>query len=130
MAIDVIHPKEEFVDKRGGITRIVDEDKFTFRAVLRISSKKGSIRSNHYHKSDFHYIYVESGRCEYSEKVASVPNAKVETVTLLPGDVVLSRPGIIHAVKFLEDTVLYAFTTEKREQGRYERDTERIKIIE
>lgn len=130
MAIKVIHPKEEFVDKRGGITRIIDQDKFVFRAVLRISSKAGTVRSNHYHKSDSHYLYVESGRCEYSEKIANDPNAKVETVTLITGDVVLSSPGIIHAVKFLEDSVLYAFTTEKREQDRYENDTERIKIVE
>ena len=130
MAINVIHTKEEFSDSRGGISRIVDEDKFRFRGVLRITSKAGSVRSNHYHKHDSHYIYVEMGKCEYSEKSANDPHAKIKTVILEPGDVVLSKPGIIHAVKFLEDTVLYAFTTEKREQDQYERDTIRIKIIE
>lgn len=129
MAIQVIKPKEEFTDERGGIARIVDEDTFTFRAVLRITSKAGSVRSNHYHKSDSHYLYVESGKCEYSERPASTPNAKIETVTLEPGDLVLSKPGIAHAVKFLEDTVLYAFTTEKREHEQYEEDTKRIEIV-
>lgn len=130
MAIKVIHPKTEFTDERGGIARIVDSDKFTFRAVLRITSKAGSIRSNHYHRSDYHYIYVESGKCEYSEKPSDDPNAKVETVILESGDVVLSKPGIIHAVKFLEDSVMYAITTETREHELYEEDTKRIKIIE
>lgn len=130
MRIKIIHTKPEFVDDRGGISRIIDQDKINIRAILRITSKKGSIRSNHYHKSDYHYLYVESGKCEYSERPAKDPNAKVETVTLLPGDLVLSHPGIVHAVRFLEDTVLYAFTTEKRQQDRYEEDTERIKIIE
>ena len=130
MAIKVTHPRPEFTDDRGGITRVIDQDKVTFRAILRITSNKGSIRSNHYHKNDHHYLYIESGKCEYSEKKASDPNAKVETVTLKPGDMVLSKPGMIHAVKFLEDCVLYAFTTEKREQDKYEQDTVRVKIIE
>lgn len=130
MAIQVIHTKEEFVDERGGITRIINQDKFPIRAVLKITSKKGSIRANHVHKKDYHYIYVESGKCEYSEKDSNDPSGKVVTVTLGSGDIVLSNPGIIHAVKFLEDTVLYVFTTEKREQDQYEGDTKRVKIIE
>lgn len=129
MAINVIHTKEQFSDSRGGISRIVDEDKLRFRSVLRITSKAGSIRSNHYHKHDSHYIYVESGKCEYSEKPADDPHAKIKTVILEPGDVVLSKPGIIHAVKFLEDSVLFAFSTEKRQQDLYEKDTKRVTII-
>lgn len=129
MPIQVIHSKEEFVDERGGINRIIDEKTRTFRAVLRITSKKGTVRSNHYHKIDSHYLYVESGKCEYSERPADKPNAKIQTVTLKPGDLVLSNPGIVHAVKFLEDSVLYAFTTEKRKQDKYEEDTVRVKIV-
>lgn len=129
MAIKVIHTKVEFSDSRGGITRIVDEDKFYFRGVLRITSKKGTTRSNHYHKRDSHYLYVESGKCEYSEKPANKLKAKVETVTLRPGDVVLSKPRIIHAVKFLEDSIIWAFTTQKRKQDLYEEDTIRVTIV-
>ena len=68
MTISVVHTKPEFVDDRGGIARIVDKNKISIRAILRITSKKGSIRSNHYHKNDYHYLYIESGKCEYSEK--------------------------------------------------------------
>ena len=130
MAIQILRAKEESVDERGRITHLVDEDVFTFRGVLRITSKAGSIRSNHYHKHDFHYLYVESGKCEYSERPSNNPTAKVETIILQPGDMVLSKPEIIHAVKFLEDTVLYAFTTEKRQQDLYEKDTERVTIVD
>lgn len=130
MAIKVFHPKEEFVDKRGGITRIIDDEATLFRAVLRITSKKGTIRSNHYHKKDFHYLYIESGKCEYAERSVDKPNAKIEKIILNPGDVVLSKPRVIHAVKFLEDTVLWAFTTEKRQHEQYEKDTKRVTILE
>src|SRR3989338_8017141 len=122
MAINVLHIKPEFVDDRGGIARIIDQDKFPIRAVLRITSRAGTTRANHFHKTDYHYIYVESGKCEYSEKDSKNPVGKVDTVALESGDVVLSKPGIIHGVKFLEDTVLYAFTTEKRQQAYYEKD--------
>ena len=129
MAIRVKHIKPEFVDERGGIARVVDQDKFPIRAILRITSKKGTTRANHFHKTDYHYIYVESGKCEYSEIDSKNKTGKAETVILESGDVVLSRPGIIHGVKFLEDTVIYAFTTERREQDMYEKDNKRIKIV-
>lgn len=125
-----MHRKPGFEDTRGDITHVVDQDEFMFRVVLRITSKAGSIRSNHYHKKDTHYLYIESGLCEYSEKPADDPNAKIETVTMRPGDLVLTKPGIIHAVKFLEDTVLYAFTTERRKQDAYEEDTQKVTIVE
>lgn len=129
MAIDVTHVSPEFVDERGGIARVVDQDKFPIRAVLRITSKAGTTRSNHVHKNDYHFIYIESGKCIYAEKDSSNPKGKVETVILEPGDLVLTNPGIIHGVKFLENTILYAFTSEKRGHGEYEKDTKRVKII-
>jgi quercetin dioxygenase-like cupin family protein len=130
MAIKVIHTKEEFIDERGGIAFIMDQNELPIRAVLRATSKAGSIRSNHYHKKDSHYLYVESGKCEYYEKPVDKPNTKLERAVLEPGDLVLTIPNIIHAVKFLEDTVLYAFTTESRGQDEYEKDTVRVKLVE
>lgn len=129
MAIKVMHPVGKIVDDRGVIARLIDDDTLVFRGVLHITSKKGSVRSNHYHKKDYHYLYVERGKCEYYEKEANNPNAKIESVSLAPGDLVLSKPGIIHAVKFLEDSVIWAFTTEKRRQDTYEKDTIRVTII-
>ncbi len=130
MKIKVIHIEPEFVDKRGEIARVINQDKFPIRAALRIVSKAGTVRSNHYHKNDYHYLYVESGKCEYFEKPADKPNAKIEKVILKQGDLVLSSPGIIHAVKYLEDTIMYAYTSEKRGQEAYEKDTKRVKLIE
>jgi quercetin dioxygenase-like cupin family protein len=130
MAITVTHIPDEHKDSRGAIAHVLDQNEIPLRSILRITSKKGSIRSNHYHKHDSHYIYIESGSCEYSEKPANEKSAKIETMTLGPGDVVLTKPMMIHAVKFLEDSVIYAFTTETRNQEKYEEDTERIVIVE
>ncbi|MDP2638328.1 MAG: cupin domain-containing protein [Candidatus Levybacteria bacterium] len=129
MAINVIHTKPEFIDERGGIARILDQDRFPIRAVLRITSKKGSSRANHYHQTDCHYIYIESGKCEYSEKDSKDPDGKVESIVMEAGDMVLSEPGMIHGVKFLEDTIFYAFTSERRGQAEYEKNLKRVEIV-
>lgn len=130
MKIKVRHIKDQLVDVRGAITQIINEDNLRLRTIMRITSKAGSIRSNHYHVKDYHYMFLESGKCEYSEKPADMPNAKIQTVILSQGDLVLTKPGIIHAVKFLEDTVLYAFSTEGRSRSEYEKDTKRVVIVE
>ena len=65
--------KPEFVDARGGITRVLSDSKAVVKSVLLITSKKGSIRANHYHKRDSHYSYMLSGRMEpHSAKSAPV----------------------------------------------------------
>lgn len=128
MSINVVKIKPEFIDERGYISRIVDDDSLKFRAVLYITSKKGTTRGNHYHKGDYHYVYCLSGKFRYSEKNMSKNNSTIESVILEPGDLVLSNAMTAHAMEFLEDTVFLAVTTEPREQDKYEQDTIRIKI--
>ncbi len=130
MPIQVTHTKPEFEDERGYITRLVNDDSMLFRAVLYITSKKGAERGNHYHKTDFHYVYCVSGKFKYSEKDMNKPDSILESVILEPGDLVLSRPMTAHSMEFLEDTVFLAITTEHREQEKYENDTVRIKITD
>lgn len=128
MAIKVTHTKPEFEDDRGYITRLVNDDNLKLRAVLYITSKAGTQRGNHYHKSDYHYVYCLSGKFRYSEKNMNRPNSRTKSVILKPGDLVLSKPMVAHSMEFLEDTVFLAFTTEPRQQEKYESDTVRIKL--
>ncbi len=126
--IKVTHIKPEFTDKRGFISRLVDNDTVPFRAVLYIESRKGAVRANHYHKKDSHYVYCLSGKFRYSEKDMSKKNSKKQSVILKPGDLVLSRKMIAHSMEFLEDTVFLAITTEPREHEKYEKDTVRLEF--
>ena len=128
--------KPEFVDERGGITRILDSAS-PIRSILLITSKKGSIRSNHYHKKDTHYCYLVSGKMEWFEKPADKGDGEielfekpVESAVLEPGDMIFTPAMIIHAVRFLEDSVLLTFATEGRNQADYEADTVRVTLIE
>jgi len=125
----VKHVKPEFVDERGFISRIIDQDKYKIRSVLYIERKKGSRGADHYHKNDAHYVYVLKGLVKRSEKNMRKKTSKVESVVLRPGDVVLTPPMIAHSDLFLKDSVILAFTTENRNQKKYEKDTVRVNIL-
>jgi len=119
----------EYVDERGGITMILDEN-VPIQSVLWITCKKGSVRANHYHKKDTHYSYMVSGSMEYFEKpVGTADNVKPEMVIVKTGDIVFTPSMHMHAMKFLEDSVFIAFATESRHQADYESDTVRVKLI-
>ncbi len=124
--------KPEFVDERGGITRVLDDGRTVIRSVLLITSRKGAIRANHYHRKDSHYSYLLSGRMEYSEQPvdsSGKAHGKTETVILEAGDMVYSAPMVLHAMRFLEDSVFLALATESRHRQAYEEDTIRVKLI-
>ena len=116
----------EFTDARGGIAIVLDKD-FPIRSILHITSKAGTVRSNHYHKTDSHYCYLLSGKAEYYEKPVS--GGKIESAVLKAGDMVYSASMVIHAFKFLEDTVMFAYAAKSRNQSDYEADTVRVTLI-
>lgn len=120
--------RPEFVDERGGITRLLDDGRTAIRSVLLITCKKGSVRANHYHKKDSHYSYMLSGRMEYTEYPVG-NESKKETAILEPGDMVYSAPMTVHAMRFPEDSVFLALATESRNHAAYEEDTVRVKVV-
>lgn len=120
--------RPEFTDERGDITKIIDDGKTVLKSVLIITSKKGSIRANHYHKKDTHYVYLLSGKMEYTEQPVSGPNKK-ESVIVEAGDLVYTPAGVAHAMRFLEDSVFVAISTEWRSRDAYESDLVRVKIV-
>lgn len=117
--------KPEFVDARGGITKLLDDGKTNIKSILLITSKDGSIRSNHYHKKDAHYIYMISGSMEYFEKPVK-GNVKTKKVVVNAGDMVYTPPMAIHTSKFTKDSVFMAFSIKSRNQKAYEKDTVRV----
>ena len=125
--------KPEFVDARGEITMILDDGNTNIASIIMITSKTGAIRANHYHKEDSHYCYMVSGKMEYTEE--PVEGGKRETVIVEASDMVYTPPMAKHAMKFLEDSVLWAFSTKSRIEGfgkadgAYERDTVKVKLI-
>jgi len=115
-----------FSDDRGEIKTIIEGRPFS--SVLRISSKKGAIRANHYHKEDYHYCLLESGRMEYYERPVG-SSEKPSCTVIRAGQVFYTPPMAEHAMKFLEDSVFWCFSRNSRKQENYESDTVRVQLI-
>lgn len=113
-------------DKRGSIINLVEAP---ITSVLLITSKKGTVRANHYHRRDAHYMYVISGKMRYTSKDLRVKNSRKRSIVLKKGELVFTPPRVAHVVEFLEDTQFLALATKTRKQKIYEADTVRLQLI-
>ncbi len=111
-----------FVDKRGKIHNLIDAP-FTSAAV--ITSKKGAVRGNHYHKTDYHYCWLQSGGMIYLHRPVG-STAKPKRWTIKPGQMFYTPPLYEHAMHFTKASVLFVFAKNNRETAHYEADTVRI----
>ena len=122
----VKHIETAFIDERGTIINIF-EGKIEHIAI--ITSKKGTVRANHYHKNIHQYIYLVSGLLE--TYCCNINNPEKKYMQLVrAGDLIDTPPMIAHAQKFLEDSLFIALSTKKRHDGKYEEDTTAFKVIE
>ena len=124
---DVIVPLEApHTDERGEIQPLVDRE---MHSALVISSKKGSIRANHYHKTDWHYMYVLSGSFDYYYRPTG-SDEEPKKITVRAGEMVFTPPMEDHATVFTEDCELLAISRNPRDQATYESDTVRIELVD
>jgi quercetin dioxygenase-like cupin family protein len=117
--------EKPFVDRRGTIQPLVDVD---MAGALLITSKKGSIRANHYHKSDWHYCYVLEGAIDYFHRPVG-SRRKPTKVRIRKGELFFTPPMIEHAMVFPVDTVFLTLSRNKRDQKHYERDLVRVELV-
>ena len=116
---------EAHADARGAIQSLVN---FPVKNVSLISSKKGSLRSNHYHKTDWHYMFVLSGRADYYFR-ATGSDEPPKKIVLNKGDLIFTPPMEDHTTVFSEDTELLVMSRNPRDQESYESDVVRVELI-
>lgn len=124
-------PKEQqvpldppFEDARGVIQNLLLTP---INSVAVIKSKAGSIRSNHYHLTDWHYIYVVSGSLKYYERGVE-DTVKPAPRLFKSGDMFFTPPMKVHKVEFLEDTVIMTFAKNIRDHEHHEEDVVRMEF--
>ena len=110
-------------DRRGSILSIVDE-KVTNVSIITCLPK--TIRSNHSHKKDWHYMYVLEGVMEYF----FVSKNKTFFMKIGKGENVFTPPKELHATYFPVKTVLLVSSKNPRDKKTYEQDTVREKLID
>jgi quercetin dioxygenase-like cupin family protein len=116
---------DSFKDERGEIVNLLLT---SITSVARITSKAGTVRANHWHKTDWHYAFVESGEILYFERPVG------DTVVPAPqlykaGEMFFTRPNVEHAMLFTKDTVFFTFAKNERSHDAHESDLVRVPFI-
>jgi dTDP-4-dehydrorhamnose 3,5-epimerase-like enzyme len=116
---------EPFVDERGSIQNLLSSP---IGNVALIKSGRGVIRSNHYHKEDWHYLYVLSGRMLYFERDVGLKSTpRPELVS--KGQMVLTSAKREHAVLFLEDSEVLSMSRSAQTHDEHEADVVRVPFL-
>ena len=92
-----------------------------------ITSIKNTIRSNHYHIKDLHYMYILEGKINYFFK--KLNSNKTSYIQLNKGDNIFTPSLEIHATHFPVKTTLIVCSKNKRNKTIYEKDTVRVNFI-
>lgn len=117
--------KPAFEDERGSIFNVLEEP---ISHVAIITSKKGSIRGNHYHPNQIQYVYLISGSYESISRSIS-KDSKEEKIVVEPGDLVITPPMVAHAMRFLKDSAMLNLTTGGRDTHNLPEHTKKYKLI-
>lgn len=114
-----------FKDKRGLIQNLLELDAGDgICGVAIIESRARTTRSEHYHKTDAHWLYVLSGEMHYFERPIGAPNYGPPTV-YKAGQMVYTGPMVDHRTYFPTDTVLISMSTLSRKHEEHETDVVR-----
>ena len=113
-------------DGRGAIQSIVN---FPMKNVSLITSKKGSVRSNHYHLTDWHYMYVLRGSFDYYYRPTG-SDAEPSLTRVSAGEMIFTPPMEDHATVFLDDTDMIVVSRNPRDQASYEADVRRVELVD
>jgi len=121
--MNVVSISPTYSDARGEIIDILRNGVIEYATL--ITSKRGSIRANHYHEQTFQYVYLLEGRMRV---VSQMPGEPVEEVMLEKGDLIVNMPRERHAFEAIDDCAMLVLTRGPRGGDDYEKDTFRLDV--
>ena len=110
-------------DNRGMFKSLFD-DKITNLSYLE--SNKNTIRSNHYHLKDWHYIYVISGSIHYLYR--GLNDKKIKYLHVEKGQTIFTPNNEIHTTYFRVKTKMIVANSNDRKKTTYEKDLVRFEL--
>ncbi len=119
--MEVQRRKVSFEDARGKIIDIIANEPVEYATL--ITSAKGAVRANHYHKDTFQFLYVLSGKLRV---VGQMPGKEPTEAIMTEGDLIVNVPEERHAFEALEDSAFLVLTRGPRGGEDYEKDTYRL----
>ena len=111
-------------DVRGSILSICD---IPCKNVSIINCNKNSIRSNHFHKKDYHIMYVLKGEIDYFFKKRN--SKKINYIKVKKNELIFTPPNEIHTTFFPKNSTLIVSSKNPRDKSTYENDTTRVEFI-
>ena len=118
----ITHLKTNFEDARGTIMDIFVGQPHEHCTI--ITTKKGGVRGNHYHKLSRQHDFVVSGSMEIYGKV--MDGGEITKAVLNAGDLVVWEPNEAHEFIATEDTIFITFVDGPRAGEDFEKDTYRL----
>ena len=122
---DLINLPKGYEDARGIIQPLCD---LNMKSASLIVSKPNTWRANHYHKNDWHFIYVLKGSFEYYFKKTN-SDEKIKKKIIKKGELLFTGPVVDHAMFYTEETEIIVLSKNPRDQKTYEEDTVRIDFM-
>ena len=136
-----LHAEPSFVDKRGTITNVFeareDVPPGPIYHMAFITSQKGAVRGNHYHKLETQYIYLVRGEflaysCPVIPHVGRLRGIResgmaLQRVHVLPGDLLITPPLVAHKHVYTKQSWLVNLNTAPRKKLEQE-DTYPFKV--
>lgn len=114
-------------DPRGYIQNLLElaAEDHPVRGVSLIKSRARTTRSNHYHKTDGHWLYVVSGLMHYWERPLDALQYERDPLVVGPGEMVYTGPLLHHRTYFVEETILLSLSHLPRDHASHEADVVR-----
>ena len=122
---DLLDLPKGYEDARGIIQPLCD---LNMKSASLIVSKANTWRANHYHKNDWHFIYVLKGSFEYYFKKTN-SDEKIKKKIVKEGELLFTGPVVDHAMFYTEETEIIVLSKNPRDQKTYEEDTVRIDFM-
>ncbi len=87
-----------------------------------ITSKKGTLRANHFHPIQEQKVLVISGKFISLYRDLFIENSIVKHHLIESGDLVVTPPGMAHAMIFLEDCTFINLVNGNRDHDKYAKE--------
>lgn len=117
-------PLPSFTDERGTIQNLVVGANID--SVSVITSVKGAIRANHWHRISGHACIMTKGSVDYFERPVGSQD-KPTKVSIGIGQVFWTGPNVEHAMLFTgEENEMWCFRTGASSQAEYENELVRL----
>ena len=123
----IINAVNPYVDVRGKIENYLLPQ--TINLLATITSKKGSIRANHYHPEQEQMCLVISGSYVSVCKDLTISNSQIRHQIIKAGDLSIMPPNVAHTMIFLEDSVFLNLVNGNRDHNKFEEHTIKYELV-